>query len=92
MKLPLQSRVLLLTLALPVALLGQIDAREIIRRAAVAEEINWNMARKYIFSERVNLRYMDSKANSNPRRSKSTMSRCWTAPPTVGWWRATTAR
>jgi len=60
MDLSLQTRALLLVLASAAALLGQADAREVIRRAVAADERNWQMARNYTFSERVNLRYLDS--------------------------------
>jgi hypothetical protein len=60
MKFPLQTRALLLILASATALLGQVDAREIIRRAVAADERNWKLARNYIFSERADLRYLDS--------------------------------
>jgi hypothetical protein len=59
-KVPLQTRALLLILASAAALLGQMDAREIVRRAVAADERNWKVARNYTFSERVNLRYLDS--------------------------------
>ena len=60
MDVPLQTRALLLVLASAAALLGQADAREVIRRAVAADERNWQVARNYTFSERVNLRYLDS--------------------------------
>jgi hypothetical protein len=60
MEVPLQTRALLLILASATALLGQADAREVIRRAVAADERNWKAARNYTFSERVNLRYLDS--------------------------------
>jgi len=60
MEIPLQTRALLLILASATALLGQADVREVIRRAVAAEERNWKVARNYSFSERVNLRYLDS--------------------------------
>ena len=59
-KVPLQTRALLLILASATALPGQTDAREIIRRAAAADESNWKVARNYTFSEREKLRYLDS--------------------------------
>jgi hypothetical protein len=46
-------RVLLLVLASTTALLGQVDAREIIRRAVTADEHNWRMAQNYAFLQRV---------------------------------------
>lgn len=60
MKVPLQTRALLLILASASVLLGQADVRDIIRRAITADEHNWTAARNYTFSERVNLRYLDS--------------------------------
>jgi hypothetical protein len=59
-KVSLRTRALLLVLATATAVAGQTDAREIIRRAAAAEERNWKVARNYTFSERENLRYLDS--------------------------------
>ena len=56
----LQTRALLLILASAIALPGQTDAREVIRRAVAADERNWKVARNYTFSERVNLRYLDA--------------------------------
>lgn len=53
-------RALLLGLASATALLGQVDAREMIRRTVAADESNWRVARNYMFSERVDLRYLDS--------------------------------
>ena len=60
MELRLQTRALLLILASATAVLGQTDAREIVRRTVAADELNWKVARNYTFSERVNLRYLDS--------------------------------
>jgi hypothetical protein len=59
MKIPLQTRVLLLILASATALLGQVDAREVIRRAVAADERNWKVARNYGFSQRVDARRLD---------------------------------
>jgi hypothetical protein len=59
-KVLLHTRALLLILASATAAVGQTDAREIIRRAAVADERNWKVARNYTFSEREKLRYLDS--------------------------------
>ena len=53
-------RALLLGLASTAALQGQVDAREMIRRTVAADEINWKVGRGYGFSERVDLRYLDS--------------------------------
>jgi hypothetical protein len=60
MKVTLQARPLLLIMLSATALLGQTDVREIIRRAAAADERNWKLARNYTFSERADLRYLDS--------------------------------
>ncbi len=60
MEIPLPTRALLLILAPATVLLGQPDAREVIRRAVAADERNWEAARNHAFSERVNLRYLDS--------------------------------
>jgi len=51
---------LLLGLASAPALPAQVDAREVIRRAVAADARNWNVARSYTFSERVELRRLDS--------------------------------
>jgi hypothetical protein len=51
---------LLLILASATAASAPIDAREVVRRAVAADERNWKLARNYTFSERVNLRYLDS--------------------------------
>jgi hypothetical protein len=59
-KSPFPMRALLLILASATALPAQTDAREIIRRAAAADESNWKVARNYAFSEREKLRYLDS--------------------------------
>jgi hypothetical protein len=53
-------RVLMLCLATPTALLGQVDAREIIRQAVAADERNWQIARNYTFLQRVELRRLDA--------------------------------
>jgi hypothetical protein len=60
MNVPLQPRPLLLIMLSAAALLGQTDVRDIIRRAAAADERNWKLARNYTFSERADLRYLDS--------------------------------
>jgi hypothetical protein len=59
MEIPLQTRALLLILASATALNGQVDAREIIRRAVAADARNWKVARNYEFSERVDARRLD---------------------------------
>ena len=50
---------LLLSFASTTALRGQVDAREIIRRAVAADELNWKAARTYTFLQRVGLRRLD---------------------------------
>jgi hypothetical protein len=60
MRVPVPTRALLLILASATAASAQIDAREVVRRAVAADERNWKLARNYTFSERVNLRYLDS--------------------------------
>ncbi len=52
--------VVLLGLASTTALLGQVDAREIIRHAVAADELNWRIARDYTFLQRVELRHLDA--------------------------------
>jgi hypothetical protein len=49
-----------LGLAITTALPGQVDAREIIRRAVAADELNWKAARNYTFLQRVELRKLDA--------------------------------
>jgi len=51
---------LLLGLAFTTALPGQVDAREIIRLAVAADELNWKAARNYAFLQRVELRWLDA--------------------------------
>lgn len=50
----------LLGLASTMALLAEVDVREIIRRAVAADERNWKVARNYGFSERVDARRVDT--------------------------------
>src|SRR5512140_1061498 len=57
---PVRMGALLLSLASAAALHGQVDAREMIRRVVAADESNWRVARNYMFSERVDLRHLDS--------------------------------
>ncbi len=57
---PFVTRTLLVLLASTTAVLGQPDVREIIRRAVVADELNWKIARNYNFAEHANLRYLDA--------------------------------
>ena len=59
MRKPDLLRTLLLGLALTTALSGQVDAREIIRRAVAADELNWKTARNYTFLQGVELRRLD---------------------------------
>jgi hypothetical protein len=56
MRIPGDPRVLLLCLASTTGLHGQVDAREIIRHAVAADELNWRMARNYTFLQRVDAR------------------------------------
>ena len=60
MRIPGDPRVLLLCLASTTPLLGQVDAREIIRHAVAADERNWKIARNYTFLQRVELRRLDA--------------------------------
>ena len=53
-------RIVLLGLAATAVLLGQVDAREIIRQAVAADELNWRIARDYTFLQRVELRRLDA--------------------------------
>jgi hypothetical protein len=53
-------RMFWLGLASAAALLGQVDAREIIRHAVPADERNWRIARNYAFLQRVELRRLDT--------------------------------
>jgi hypothetical protein len=61
MEIPGDLRVLLLGLVSTTALVGQVDAREIIRRAVAADERNWVAARNYTFLQRVELRRLDAR-------------------------------
>jgi hypothetical protein len=70
MELPFEVRALLLVLFSATGLMGQGDAREIIRRAVAAEERNWKSARNYTFSERSNLRYMDAQGRVKSQEVK----------------------
>jgi hypothetical protein len=62
---------LMLGLAPATALLAQLDAREIVRRAVAADEHNWKMARNYTFSERVERRRLDSEGRVNSTEVKT---------------------
>ncbi len=53
-------RVLLLSAASTTALFGQVDAREIMRNAVAADELNWRIARNYTFLQRVESRRLDA--------------------------------
>ena len=53
-------RVFLLCLASTTGLYCQVDAREIIRHAVAADELNWRIARNYTFLQRVELRRLDA--------------------------------
>ena len=65
-----QTRAFLLTLACATTLLGQADERDVIRRAVAADERNWKLAQHYTFSERVDLRYLDSQGHVKSREVK----------------------
>ena len=67
---PFEVRALLLVVVSATGLLGQGDAREIVRRAVAAEERNWKSARNYTFSERSNLRYMDAQGRVKSQEVK----------------------
>lgn len=60
MRIPVEVRVVLTVLAAAAALRGEVDAREIIRRAVAANERNWLVARNYSAWERVDFRRLDS--------------------------------
>jgi len=60
MKILIDLRVLLLSLAFTTAVFGQVDAREIIRKAGIADELNWKKARNYSFLQRVEVRHLDA--------------------------------
>lgn len=63
MRVPLHTCAWLPILVSATGMAAQTDAREIIRRAVAADERNWTLARNYIFSERVNLRFLDSQGH-----------------------------
>ena len=67
---PLQIRALLLILASATAVLGQMDAREVVRRAVAADARNWKAARNYSFSERVDLRRLDAQGQVKSQEVK----------------------
>ena len=60
MKFTLDLRVLLIGLASTSSLIGQVQAREIIRNAVANDERSWQIARYYTFLQRVELRQLDS--------------------------------
>ena len=60
-------RVLLPGVATATVLLGEMDAREIVRRAVAADERNWKVARNYGFSERVDARRLDAQGRLKSR-------------------------
>ncbi len=68
---PLLTRPLLLLLASAALSPGQVDTREVVRRAVAAEERNWKVARNYSFSQRVDLRYLDSQGRIKSQEVKS---------------------
>jgi hypothetical protein len=53
-------RVLLLGVASATALLSQVDAREIMRNAMAADQLNWRIARNYTFLQQVEMRRLDA--------------------------------
>ncbi len=65
------TRVLLLALASAPVLTAQVDAHEIIRRAVAADAHNWKVARNYTFSERVELRRLDSHGRLKSEEARS---------------------
>ena len=71
MQVVLQMRALLLILAAATALMAEVDVREVIRRAVAADQRNWKAARNYTYSERVNLRYLDSQGLVKSQEVKS---------------------
>jgi hypothetical protein len=64
-------RVFSLVLVSAAGLMGQMDAREVVRRAVAAEEQNWKLARNYAFSERSRLRYLDANGRVKSQEVKS---------------------
>jgi hypothetical protein len=60
MKIIVDLRALLLSVVSTTALFGQVDARQIIRKAGMADELNWTRARNYSFQERVEVRHLDT--------------------------------
>jgi hypothetical protein len=52
--------VVLMVLTSPPSLIGQVDARAIIRKSVAADERNWRIARAYTSLQRVELRRLDS--------------------------------
>jgi len=60
MRIPGDLRMVLLVLTSTPALLGQVDAREIIRNSVAADERNWRIAQNYRYVQRVELRRLDS--------------------------------
>jgi hypothetical protein len=61
MEILIGSRLLLLCLASTTTLHAQVDAREIIRHAVAADQLNWRIARYYSFLQRVELRRFDAR-------------------------------
>src|SRR5688572_3682445 len=64
-------RALLLGLASATALLAEVDAREIVRRAVETDGRNWKVARNYGFSERVDARRLDAGGRLKSRDVKT---------------------
>jgi hypothetical protein len=78
------SRLLLLGLAVTPGRAGDVDAREVIRRAVEADQRNWDAARKYGFWQRVDLKRFDSAGGLKSREVK-----CYdvTLPDGSPYWR-----
>jgi len=70
MTIPSQLRTLLFLVALPAALPAQPEVRDIVRRAADAEALNWKSARKYTYLERVKLKHLDSAGRVESEETK----------------------
>lgn len=79
MEILVEMRALLLGLAWATALLGQVDARQVVRRAVAADDRNWKVARNYTFLEREELRRLDSQG-----RVKSKQVRTYDVRPLEG--------
>ncbi len=71
MKIPGDLLMVLLGLAFTTALLGQVDAREIIRNSVAADARNWRIARNYTFLQRVEFRRLDSQGRVKSAEAKT---------------------